>query len=270
MIPVNKTNVSSTQLSSGEAEHSKAGPAPAAARRIEATTHGSGWTPGVISALVIGAVFCLVSVGLLGAGGTALWADQTRRDADYLTSDVHDFSTTGSALATEPTRLGSAGVGWLYAPGLLDEIRIRVTPSSQSSELFVGIAASADVGRYLAGVSHAVISDFWTSTVETKNGGTPTSAPGTQNFWVASTTGSGSQTLTWEPANGSWTVVVMNADGKPALDVQADLGARIPALLWISVGLLAAGAVVMSGGALLILGAIRRRRASQAETPGPG
>jgi hypothetical protein len=236
---------------------------------MEAKARGSGWTPGVIVALVIGAIFCLVSFGLLGAGGIALWADQTRRDAGYLTSDVHDFSTTGSALATEPTRLGSAGVGWLYAPGLLDEIRIRVTPSSQSSELFLGIAASADVDRYLAGVSHTVISDFWTSTVETKTGGTPASSPGTQDFWVASTTGFGSQTLTWEPASGSWTVVVMNADGQPAFDVQADLGARIPTLLWISVGLLAAGAVVMSGGALLILGASRRRRASPAETPGP-
>jgi hypothetical protein len=60
-------------------------------------------------------------------------------------------------------------------------------------------------------------------------------------------------------------VVVARADGRPGLDVQADLGARMSAVLWIAVGLLAAGAVFMAGGALLVAGAIRGRRA-EAET----
>jgi hypothetical protein len=50
----------------------------------------------------------------------------------------------------------------------------------------------------------------------------------------------------WKPANGSWTVVVMNADGQPGIDVRADLGARVPAVPWIAVGVLAAGAVFAS------------------------
>jgi membrane protease YdiL (CAAX protease family) len=39
--------------------------------------------------------------------------------------------------------------------------------------------------------------------------------------------------------------------------VRADLGARIPAALWFAIGLLAAGAVFLAGGALLIAGAVR-------------
>ena len=58
----------------------------------------------------------------------------------------------------------------------------------------------------------------------------------------------------------------MNADGRPGIDVGADLGARMPAVLWIAVGVLAAGTVLIAGGSLLIAGAIRRRRASQAST----
>ena len=77
--------------------------------------------------------------------------------------------------------------------------------------------------------------------METVDGGTPGSAPGTQDFWVASATGSGARTLVWDPADGSWTVVVMNADGRPGIDVGADLGARMPALLWIALGVLARG-----------------------------
>jgi hypothetical protein len=52
----------------------------------------------------------------------------------------------------------------------------------------------------------------------------------------------------WEPTKGSWIVVVMNADTRPGVDVRADLGARLPEVLWIAVGLLAAGAVLLTGG----------------------
>jgi hypothetical protein len=226
----------------------------------------SGWTGGRITTLVIGALLALVALVLLGAGGTALWADRTQRDAGYVTTDVHGFSTSGSALATESTELGSAGVGWLYSPALLGDVRIRVTPTSSGSPLFVGIGRSTDVNRYLAGVNHTVISEFWGDKTEAVDGGPVGSPPETQEFWVASATGAGAQTVEWDPAGGSWTVVVMNADGRPGIDVGADLGARMPAVLWIAIGFLVGGAVFMAGGVLLIAGAIRGRRAGRVRT----
>ena len=131
------------------------------ALRSQTDARRSGWTAGRIAALVIGVLLVLVSLALLGAGGTALWADRTQREGGYVTTGVHEFSTTGSALATVSTELGSAGIGWLYAPTLLDEVRIRVTPSDPGSALFVGIGRSTDVDRYLAGVNHTVITEFW-------------------------------------------------------------------------------------------------------------
>ena len=210
--------------------------------------------------LVIGSLLVLVSLVLLGTGGTALWADRTQRDGGYATTDVHEFSTAGSALATVSTELGSAGVGWLYAPSLLDEVRIRVTPTSSDPALFVGIGPSTDVDRYLAGVNHTVITEFWDEKVDTVAGGPPASAPGAQRFWVASATGPGPQTVEWDPADGSWTVVVMNADARPGLNVGADLGAKVSALPWIGLGVLVAGAVFLAAGGLLIAGAVRRNR----------
>jgi hypothetical protein len=232
----------------------------------QAAARPSGWTGGRIAALVIGTLLVLVSLALLGGGGTGLWADLTQREAGYVTTDVHDFSTSGSALATEPTHLGSPGVGWLYSPGLLGNVRIRVTPVSSSSRLFVGIGRSTGVDRYLAGVNHTVVSDFFGNKVKNVAGASPASAPGAQHFWVASSTGPGARTLKWDPHSGSWTVVVMNADGRPGIEVRADLGARMPAVLWIAIGLLVAGAVFLAGGGLLIAGAIRGRRASRAST----
>ena len=227
--------------------------------RPEAAVPTRGWTAGRITALVVGSLLGLVSLVLLGSGGTVLWADLTKRDGGYLTTDAREFSTSGSALATVSTELGTAGTGWLYPPALLDEVRIRVTPTGPGPALFVGIGSSTDVDRYLAGVDRTQISDFWGSRVESISGGSPRSAPGTQDFWVASSTGPGPRTLVWEPSDGSWTVVVMNADGRPGIGpVVTDLGATVPAMVWIALGVLVAGAVFLAGGALLIVNASRR------------
>ena len=219
----------------------------------------SEWSTGRIAAVVCGGLLVLLALALFGAAGTGLWADLTQRDGGYVTSSGHEFSTSGSALATKSTHLGSAGVGWLYSPGLLGKVRIRVTPVSGGGPLFVGIGRTGDVDRYLAGVDRTVISDFFKNKADVVGGGAPRSAPGTQRFWVASSSGPGSRTLKWEPRGGSWTVVVMNADARPGVGVRAELGARMPAVRWIAIGVLIAAAVFATAGALLIAGAIRGR-----------
>lgn len=238
---------------------------PATVPPPPAAPRSSGWTGGQITATVIGALLVLSSLGLLGCGFAALWADRTQRDAaGYVTTDVRGFSTAGSALATEPIELGSPGVGWLYSQMVLGEVRVRVTPITAGPELFVGIGPTADVDRYLAGVDHTQISDFWSGRAQAIVGGAPAAPPGTQDFWVASTAGQGPQTLTWDPANGTWTVVVMHADGARVIDVTADLGAKMPALLWVAVFSLVVGGILAVGGVVLIVGAIRRANSAKA------
>jgi hypothetical protein len=269
---VTETQLSPPTRALGETPQLEAGPGiPAAPQRPpQAAARPSGWTGGRIATLVIGALLVLVSLVLLGAGGTGLWADLTQREAGYVTTGVHEFSTSGSALATEPTHLGSPGVGWLYSPGLLGKVRIRVTPVSAGPTLFVGIGRSSDVDRYLGGVNHTVISDFFGNKVEAVGGGTPQAVPAKQRFWVASSSGPGARTLKWDPHSGSWTVVVMNANGRPGIGVRADLGARMPAVLWIAIGLLIAGAVFLAGGGLVTAGAIPGRASRASARVGAG
>jgi hypothetical protein len=143
---------------------------------------------------------------------------------------------------------------------LLGRVRIQVAPANSDSPVFVGIAPSADVDRYLTGVRHTVISDYWSGRTHEVAGSSPAIPPGAQDFWVAADSGPGVRTLLWDPANGSWTVVVMNVDGRPGVDVGADLGARLPALTWIGVVSLVLGVLLATGAALLITGAIRRAR----------
>jgi hypothetical protein len=251
---VSNSDVSTTPIAEEvEPEVSEAG--EAATRR--------GWGAGRVAALAIGTLLGLLALTSIGAGGTAIWADRTQRDDGFVTTDVHEFSTSGSALVSDETELGAAGVGWLYGPRVLGKVRIRVTPRAAGSRLFVGIGRSADVDRYLAGVDRTVISEFFEEKVEQVDGGSARSTPAARHFWVASATGVGPQTVLWKPSDGSWRVVVMNADPRRALDIEADLGARIPALPWVALGLLLAGAVFAASGALLIVGAIRGGRRSE-------
>jgi hypothetical protein len=227
------------------------------------TPSGPAWTGGRITSLVIGSILALVSVGLIGAGGFGLWADLDQRDAaGYVTSPEQTFSTITYALTTDRLQLWAGTPTWTYPSSVLGEVRIRFTPL-RSTPVFAGIAATADVDRYLAGTGHAVVRDIGgRPSYRVVAGSAPAAGPGDQGFWVASSEGLGTQTVTWTPQAGSWTVVVMNADGQAGVAVRADIGATIPHLLWFALGVLLAGLVVLAGALAMIV--IPVQRASRA------
>jgi len=68
--------------------------------------------------------------------------------------------------------------------------------------------------------------------------------------------GPGTQTLTWDPAGGSWAIVVANADAASGVAVDATVGAKVGWLIWVAIGLLVGGAVLLAGGiAMAVVGA---------------
>jgi hypothetical protein len=86
--------------------------------------------------------------------------------------------------------------------------------------------------------------------------------PTAQTFWAASAVGSGTQTLTWKPQSGSWRIVLMNAGGSAGVLAQVGVGATVPHLLAIAVGILAAGGFVLLVGAGIVFAAVHRRAAT--------
>jgi hypothetical protein len=61
------------------------------------------------------------------------------------------------------------------------------------------------------------------------------------------------------PENGSWRIVVMNANGNAGVHADLAIGARFPHLLWIGIGVLGGGALLLVLGAGGIYAAVRRR-----------
>ena len=95
-----------------------------------------GWTAGRIISVIAGAVVVLVSLGLLGAGGTALWA-QTQRHGGYVDFGTASYSTSGYALASD-----TSGCTWPRRLGrglaLIGTVRIRVTPAGGTGPALSG------------------------------------------------------------------------------------------------------------------------------------
>ncbi|MGW1342667.1 hypothetical protein ACWCOV_16585 [Kribbella sp. NPDC002412] len=208
------------------------------------------WSAGRVIVTVIGIVVALMSAFGLIIGGTMLWLDQTQRDnAGYLTSDTVSIQTAGYALVSEDMTIEAT-------PGvprrLLGDARLRVE-AADGSPVFVGIARSSDVHRYLQGVDYSTVRSWYGSDRDqyVDHAGTaPSAAPTELSIWRVQADGTGTQSITWPVESGNWTIVVMSSDASAGVDVRLDLGATVPALDWLSI------VVLVSAGAFFVLGVV--------------
>jgi hypothetical protein len=214
---------------------------------------------GRVVALVLGVLLLIPGLALLAGGGALLWADLGDRTDGYVFSDTEAFSTDGYALSSERIDLAT-GADWLPLSAALGTARAEVTSADPASDVFVGIAPLAAGTVYLDGVARSVIDDLGTGPVDevTVPGGPPSGPPAQQDFWAAQASGPGTQRLDWEPVEGEWLFVVMNADGSAGVSVDACIGATVPALGGLAWGLLGAGAFLTLIGIVLLVVAIRR------------
>lgn len=203
--------------------------------------------------IVFGSLAALVAVVLLALGGMGVWALTQRDDDGYFTSHTHSLSTGTFALSTSTIDLGGAP-GW-FADGAGT---VRISASS-AEPIFLGIGRAGDVAGYLARVPHTQITDFDADPFKVSSHIVPGSArpvpPASQSLWHAQASGSGMQTVSWKVESGKWSAVAMNADGTRHVAVAFQVGARVPALQWVAIGLLIAGALLGAlAGWLLYLG----------------
>ena len=215
--------------------------------------------------LIAGGVAALLGVLALVAGTGLIAVHQNERDGDgYYGSGSQRLSTAGYALTARDIDLGSTAADAI-PEGVLGKVRVRAERAG-GEPVFVGIARERDVNAYLGGVAQSEVDDPTADPPEyvTHEGGAPRGRPGAQDFWVASSEGSGRRTVAWDVDGGRWAVVAMNADGSRGVSLDAEVGARVGWLLGAGIGLLVLGALLALGGALLIVLGARGPRAGQA------
>jgi hypothetical protein len=230
----------------------------------------AGSSAGPIVALVAGLLVLLVGLGL-GAGGIgALWLGSRRDAAGFVASNQRTLTTPTAALAAEDVNidLGSGADAWVPSDRF-GTVRVRAE-STDGGPVFIGIAPQSAIDGWLDGVAYDEVQGVGRTVTYIRHDGTveAAAAPTAQTFWAASTTGAGRQELTWRISSGQWGIVIARPDGEPGVTARVDVGASIPDLTGLGVGLLVvAGIVILGAAALIVVGAAGLGRRSATPPP---
>jgi hypothetical protein len=220
-----------------------------------------------IALAVTGTIASLIAVALVAGGGLALWGNSLKDDDGYLRTDTERFTADTRALATENLDVDLGDADFLAQTDDLG--RVEVTAQSRDGKpVFVGIARTSDVERYLGGVPHTTVNDVdvapFSADYERHSGNRHPVAPEHAGIWQASSYGHGKQSIDWKIDDGDYSVVVMNADGSLGVDADISAGADLPYLDELGWSAIGSGAFALILGIGLIALAARRTRTATA------
>lgn len=221
--------------------------------------------------IIIGAIFLLISFGLVLGSGGLIWADEALTDDDgYYMTDTLRMERNSYAIISEPAEV-ELGLSRAFDWGKLATFKIEVEGRNTDDDVFIGVAREADVTEYLSNVTHDTIVDFEIEGTELEydllHGTHQPTPPTSQTFWTQSVYGSGHQIMEWELETGTWVFVIMNEDGSADIDVNTEIGAKVPWLFDIGIVLLICGILGLIISGLVIFFAVRKRQGTGNNVP---
>jgi hypothetical protein len=227
----------------------------------------NGWNAGRIFMILFGALFLIVSLGLLAGGGALVTMENAFSDVDgYLISSPIELTTNTYALVSPSLDLDINIPNSWAIPTISEWISVKIIAESKysSKPLFVGIATSQNLRSYLDGVAYEEVTkirwDYDPSSMGDQNinyhfhnGDAPRGPPIYEDFWEASDYGTRTVEFTWTPNTGDYVLVSMNNDGSSDIDADIRFGIRLPAVLkYIGYGLMSGGIIALIVGLFLL------------------
>lgn len=218
-------------------------PAPAKPRKNRSV-------PVAIGAVLatVGTVTALGGAGILALAGT---------DGTF-ESGTHAVSTSTTALVSETAKIDDTS----DVTRVLGDTGVKVSAQASAGgpAVFVGVGRTADVNRYLANAPVDTVRDFevdpWRLETTRHPGSASPKPPATQSFWVSKSVGN-SPSIDWKIRDGSYRMVVMNADGSRGVATDARFELKIPHLSSLSLAALIVGLVMVGGGVALVAPSLR-------------
>lgn len=226
-------------------------------RRDPAGTAAFGLGRGVVAFIAF--ILFMAGAGMALGGVAVLSVHSNFVDSEgFIMSYPVDLSVDSYAVVQKAVHINIDTDFPLWIPDMGNFIQLKIQASSNdpSKEVFIGIADVSDASGYMSGTNYHEVDDFswdynpWREIAPSisyheKSGGAPAGAPVIHSFWSAHVSGSGTQTLTWDPTQGSFWIVGMNADGSQDVNIEVRMGARLPILRSIGGTLLAVGLVLV-------------------------
>lgn len=221
-----------------------------------ASSGGVALSVGRIILLVFGAILLLGAVASLFGGGALLWVNSALTDSEgFFTTSTIDLDKDSHAIVIAPANI-DVRAAWLLERSTLATFKIKGSNDNSSKQIFIGIAEASDLNPYLSDVEYDEITDFsiypYEVTYTNHPGDSEPAAPTLQTFWTASAYGDGNQTLEWEIKTGSYAMVLMNADGSADVDLSVVVGAKVPLIFGLGLGLLIGGVFALIIGIVMV------------------
>ncbi len=217
--------------------------------------------------IVLGAL--LVLCGLGATVPASLLTAATGGDG-AIESGYHRLTTDTPALISTTEQVSS---GASVPTSGLGATTITINARSSGQPIFLGVARSSDVDAYLDGIAHEEVRDINLSPYRvrtTLRDGLPVAEPPSdQTFWVAQASGDDS-TIEWQVADGAYRFVMMNEDGSPGVDAQAQFGIKVGGLRGLGIGALIVGILIALVGLTLLIWGIRTRGRPAQPAPATG
>ncbi|MFI7708847.1 hypothetical protein [Nonomuraea sp. NPDC049480] len=230
---------------------------------------------GRIAVILIGILLAMSGLTTLGGAGVALVVDRQQDDDGFFTAGPGRFTTDTYAIAAPSLDFRTVPPDTLFGQEMLGKMRIQLDPLDHAKPLFAGIGSADEVAAYLSKVNHDDIGDldfgpFGVSYTE-RQGGAPATVPAEQNFWVASDTGTGARTLTWQIVSGDWAAVIMNSDGSAGVRADLRAGMSVPAVsVAVTVTFVVGALVLLVGTGMVALSVAPQRRPRPRRMPQSG
>lgn len=219
-----------------------------------------------IPAIGFGLLAALVGAALF-IGAAAVLNGNTDAQG-FRMSQSEAFSVKTRAIVADAGALAEVPAGFTASVADPGTLRIRSTTATPEA-LFIAIASTADVERYLGEAPHHDVDVAFDETaVAVEYQANPaTSVPGAPSdtdIWVAWTASDRPQTLEWDIRSGDWTAVVMNSDGSSSVDADLAFGASYDGAETLAFPAALIGALLIAGGAYGIYRGTRRPKDEEA------
>ncbi|HEU5108796.1 MAG TPA: DUF4389 domain-containing protein [Micromonosporaceae bacterium] len=207
-----------------------------------------------VVSLLAGVLLFLVGGGIAAAGGAVLAVNADREDG-YVSSATVRVESETAVVTAEGIRLDGGGRWALDAAGV-DGARLTVV---SDRAVFVGVAEQSDLDRWLGdtGYDELVQPAAGVGAELSRSGGQirPVAPPADQSFWIASASGTDVVTLDWSLADmdeGTYALVLANADGSTAVTATARASVTLPDLAPFGFVLLGIGVLLALVGVMLV------------------
>jgi len=220
---------------------------------------------GAAALFLVGALLVLTGFGPLAAG-IAVAAIGSRQAADgVISTPTVRLSSADYAITAPELRVRTD----VPVPDGFLTMRVEVRGQDAGDALFVGIAAQSDTEAYLDDVAHSALVDRPGGrlgrtegmgdgmrngfALRDTEGAREPDAPGDEDFWVVSDSGTGDLRIDVPIRNGDWAIVVMNEDASRGVEIAVRVGARSDLIVPAAVTLLPIGGALLLGGLALVI-----------------